>query len=224
MKFRLTYEGELRATQRDPEAQQSNPLASHKHGIRREFHKQLKYLWKTDPFLSQYRIHPDNPNIGENPDPAADSMFARWAPSENQQKPLVEVVASRHEHFGYRFVPLVTKYFRLLCSLHVLFLRHDVPGSAIQAGDIDNRIKTLIDALRPPQTQNELVDTDSTPDEGEDPFFCLLEDDNQVSGFTVETDTLLEAVNEPSDERRVKIVVTVELRPYYATPFNLSFV
>ena len=115
-------------------------------------------------------------------------------------------------------------YFRLLCSLHLLFLRHDVPGSAIQAGDIDNRIKTLIDALRPPQTQNELVDTDSTPREGEDPFFCLLEDDNQVSGFTVETDTLLEAVDEPSDEGRVKIVVTVELRPYYATPFNLSFV
>lgn len=184
----------------------------------------MKYLWKTDPFLSQYQIHPDNPNIGENPDPAADSMYAMWAPDENQERSLVEVVASRHAQFGYRFVPLVTKCFRLLCSLHVLFLRHDVPGSAIQAGDIDNRIKTLIDALRPPQTQNELVDTDSTPREGEDPFFCLLEDDNQVSGFTVETDSLLEAVDEPSDKRRVKIVVTVELRPYYVTPLNLSFV
>lgn len=224
MKFRLTYEGELRPTQRDPMGPQRNPLASHKHAIRREFHKQLKYLWRIDPFLSKYRIDPANPNIGENPQPAANSMFGMWASEESREKPLVDIVSGRHERFGYRFVPLVTRYFRLLCSLHILFLRHDIPGSVIQAGDIDNRIKTLIDALRLPKERNELVGTDTTPSEGEDPFFCLLEDDNQVSGFAVETDTLLEAADEVVDERRVKIVVTVQLRPYYATPFNLSFV
>jgi hypothetical protein len=29
------------------------------------------------------------------------------------------------------------------------------------------------------------------PGDGEDPFFCLLEDDKQVSHISVETDTLL---------------------------------
>ena len=108
--------------------------------------------------------------------------------------------------------------------MHVLFLRHDIPGSAIQAGDIDNRIKTLIDALRLPQNKNELVEADEHPGEGEDPFFCLLEDDNQVSSFAVETDTLLDPPDGPNEGRSVKLIVTVELRPYFATPFNLSFV
>ena len=224
MKFRLTYEGEIRSSQRRPLPGQPNRLASHKHSIRREFHKQLMHLWATDRFLSRYRIHPDNPNLGEQPDAAADSMFSRWAPPGDELKPLVEVVAARHNQFGYRFVPLVTSYCNLLCSLHVLFLRHNVPGRAIQAGDIDNRIKTLIDALRLPQHENELDADDKQPREGEDPFFCLLEDDSLVSGFAVETDTLLDSPHGPDADRSVKLVVTVELRPYFATPFNLSFV
>lgn len=76
MKFRLTYEGELRATQRDPAPDQQNPLASHKHAIRRVFHTQLRHLWATGRFLSRYRITPDNPNLGQQPDAAAESMFA----------------------------------------------------------------------------------------------------------------------------------------------------
>ena len=76
MKFRLTYEGELRATQRDPTPDQTNPLARHKHMVRRVFHKQLKHLWETDRFLSRYRIHPENPNAGENSRAAADAMYA----------------------------------------------------------------------------------------------------------------------------------------------------
>ena len=224
MQFRLAYEGELRATQREPLHRQSNPLASHKHSIRRVFHKQLQHLWAIDRFLNRYRIHPDNRNLGENPRAAADTMYAAWAPPDDQLRPLVDVVADRHRFGNYRFVPLVASYFNLLCSLHVLFLRHDVPGSAIQAGDIDNRIKTLIDALRLPQHEHELVASDEQPREDEDPFFCLLEDDNQVSGFAVETDMLLDPSDGADDDRRVKIVVTVELRPYFATPFNLSFV
>ena len=224
MKFRLTYEGELRATQRDPLPGQTSPLASHKHEIRRVFHRQLKHLWAMDRFLSRYRTHPDNPNLGEQPYAAADAMYGMWAPEDKELQPLVEFLASRHNRFGYRFVPLVTSYFNLLCSLHVLFLRQDIPGSAIQAGDIDNRIKTLIDALRLPQHENELTAGDEQPEEGEDPFFCLLEDDNQVSSFAVETDTLLDPPDGPNADRSVKLVVTVELHPYFATPFNLSFV
>jgi hypothetical protein len=35
--------------------------------------------------------------------------------------------------------------------LNILFLRADIPGKVVQSGDIDNRLKTLFDALRMPQ-------------------------------------------------------------------------
>ena len=222
MKFRLTYEGQLRPTQRDPKGDQRNPLASHKHAVRREFHKQLKCLWETDQFLSQYKVDPRV--LSNKLRPAADSRYGVWHPGEKQLLHLVEAVAERHHMYGYRFVPLVPDYFHLLCSIHVLFLRHDIPGSVIQVGDIDNRIKTLIDALRLPQSKNQLVGEDEQLRDGEDPFFCLLQDDKQISGFSVETGTLFDPQDKPEDRGNVKIVVTVELRPYYVTLFNLSFV
>ena len=58
----------------------------------------------------------------------------------------------------------------------------------------------------------------------DDPFFCLLEDDKMVSHFSVETDTLLDSpTNEEADQRKAKLIITVELRPHYVTTFNLSF-
>jgi len=39
MRFRLTYEGALKSTQRDPETGQRDPLAPHKHNIRNNFHR-----------------------------------------------------------------------------------------------------------------------------------------------------------------------------------------
>ena len=224
MRFRLTYEGLLRPSGNNLRGDGGVRIAQHKHEIRRVFHRQMKRLWETDGFLRNYRIDPKSRHIGDSPSSAADTAYAAWAPPEDKLKPLVDIVADRHRMYGYRFVPLVTSYFHLLCSLHILFLRHDIPGSAIQAGDIDNRIKTLIDALSIPPDQTGLVGEDGTPRDGEDPFFCLLQDDNLVGGFSVETDTLLNPPCDPEGDRAAKIVVTVELRPYFATPFNLSFV
>jgi hypothetical protein len=56
MRFRLTYEGDLRPTQRDPEANQKEPLAAHKHNIRKTFHLQLKQLWATNKFLRNHKL------------------------------------------------------------------------------------------------------------------------------------------------------------------------
>lgn len=82
---------------------------------------------------------------------------------------MAEVVADLYRQNGYRFVPLVREDWSLMCSISILFLRRDFPGSVIQAGDIDNRIKTIIDALRIPKHAQELVGNE-TPLEGEDPF------------------------------------------------------
>ncbi len=221
MKFRLTYDGELRPTGNDPIGGQRNPLAPHKHSIRKQFHKQLKRLWSTDKFLSEHKVWGQDwaPQA-----PAADSHWARIAPDPHDMVPLVEAIATQYQEFGYRFVPLVVPKFHLLCSLDVLFLRRDNPGSVISAGDIDNRIKTLIDALRRPRNQTELVEEDATPGEDEDPFFCLLDDDKQVSHLSVETDVLLDPVEKNEvNNSKAKLIITVKLRPYYVTTLNLSF-
>ena len=91
-------------------------------------------------------------------------------------------MARLYNEYGYRFVPLVRDSWSLLCSLEILFLRRDASDlSVITAGDIDNRVKTIIDTLRRPRNQTELVGSDKAPREGEDPFFVPLEDDKQVS-------------------------------------------
>lgn len=220
MRFRLTYEGPLRATQRDPVGNQANPLAVYKQHIRREFHRQLKELWRTNKFLSEHKVYPRSFPVDHR---ASDGF--RIAPNPEDLVPLVDCIAAQYHEFGYRFVPLVLESLSLLCSLNILFLRRDIPGSVIQAGDIDNRIKTVIDALRRPRNQMELISDDAAPNPDEDPFFCLLEDDSQVSHLVVETDTLLDPLtNDDADHQKVKLIITVELRPYDVTTLNLSYV
>ncbi len=98
-----------------------------------------------------------------------------------------------------------------------------VQGRQRLAGDIDNRLKTLIDALRLPTSGRELAGSE-TPQAGEDPFFCLLRDDKQVTHLEVETDNLLEPLTqEDADRSKVRVMISVELRPYYVTMDNLSF-
>jgi hypothetical protein len=85
--------------------------------------------------------------------------------------PLIEALASIYAVGKYRFVPLVREEFALTCSLNILFLRADIPGKVVQSGDIDNRLKTLFDALRMPATDLEMAEYASGPADGEEPFF-----------------------------------------------------
>lgn len=231
MRFRLTYAGELRPTQRDSLSHEVDRLAFHKHAIRREFHGQLKRLWRTNKFLSEHRVYPGDYNITQPEHQTAQRSIAETPPAvlgggPDNKIALVEAIAAQRQNhdFSYRFVPLVRDGIPLLCSLDILFLRRDTPGSALQAGDIDNRIKTLIDTLRRPKSHNEMpAGTEPRPGE-DDPFFCLLDDDKHVSHFSVETDTLLDPVTDgDADKRKVKLVITVELRPYHVTNFTLAF-
>lgn len=218
LRFRLTYEGPLRAKQKDALSGQTDPRAPHTHEIREVFHGQLKRLWETNRFLSEARRWSKG---AETPDPMT-AAFAHVTPFDNELVPLKDFVAGRYMKDNYRFVPLVLGQWELECDLNILFLRRDIPGSVIHAGDIDNRIKNLIDALRVP-APNELRGNEN-PKEGQDPFFVLLEDDKHVTGFRVETDTLLDPCNgAETDQSYVKLVITVKIRPYSVTEFNLGF-
>jgi hypothetical protein len=219
MLFRLTYTGPVRSTQKDAIGVQRDAGAPHKHDIRRVFHSQLKQLWATNQFLREHKL-----TGGDNVfRPIADDQ-AYWGGKVEGYAPLSDVIANRYRENGYRFCPLVCEDFSLLCSLRILFLRRDIPGSVITAGDIDNRLKTVIDALRRPLRPAELVGNE-TPKDGEDPFFVLLEDDKGVTHLEVETDTLLDAPvsDKITDHALSRLVITVELKPYNLTYFNLSF-
>lgn len=215
MKLKLVFTGELRSNQRDPQSGQKDKLADHKQKIRRVFHKQLRYFWSQDSFLNSHKVF------------AADYGIDVATVSEpNGRIPLLDAVASSHKVDDYDFVPLVRKDWDLMCSLDVLFLRHDPPGSVYNAGDLDNRVKTLIDALRMPNGQRELGTAATASSSDEKPFFCLLEDDQLISSLKVDACRYLIPPAGKKDEHKkeVHVVVGVEVRPFRTSMFNLSFV
>lgn len=95
-------------------------------------------------------------------------------------------------------------------------LRPEPPGSIItQAGDIDNRLKTLFDALKVPKEASALPPNDD-PQEGETSFFCLLEDDNLITKVSVGTDRLLDPCQSSSEVVMLIHVTTKATRASYA--------
>ncbi len=225
MEFRLTYEGELLASGN------RSSRASHKHEIRRVFHRQLKLLWESvahlkdadspDAALERSKPYVKSSPRGEPPD-ALD-----LARREKINEKRAVYLARNFSKFGFRFVPLVTQDLMLWCGIDILFLRKGSPGKVFNSGDIDNRIKTLFDALKTPDQREEVGEhyKDRGPDRGEDPFFCLLEDDGLVARVSVETDMLLEPVagGIPSDSD-ARLILTVKLRPSTLLISNMGFV
>jgi hypothetical protein len=207
MEFRLTYAGPLFATQRDDRPGQKSRHTENKHQIRTTFHKQLKELWRVTPGLAPVSRH--RPSI--------------LVMQGNSQRPLTDIgpLAARYALYGFNFVPLVTQELDLLCGLEILFLRPDRPGSAIWAGDIDNRLKTLLDALRIPEPSEDYAKR--TPLQEEKPFFCLLEEDKLITKVSVETDRLLEPLNAVIKPHDARLVITVRVRPYEVHVDNLHF-
>ncbi len=218
MRFRLIYEGELRPSGLDPLTGNPDKLAEHKQSIRKVFHEQLKRLWARNKFLSTHTVYLDDFKPAVSPaEPDYDG-----GEHGGTRIPLADAVAANYHAFGYIFVPLVLERWSLRCAINVLLLRQDFPGSGvIAAGDLDNRIKTLIDGLRRPQNGIELREHPH-PAEGETPFYCLLDDDKLITELTVETDTLLD-VPDGAGPRYAKAIVTVEIQPYNVTMFNLAF-
>jgi hypothetical protein len=67
------------------------------------------------------------------------------------------------------------------------------------------------------------------PEQGEDPFFCLLEDDDMVTHVSVTTDTMLQPVTKTgvpgaiANLNDVRLVITVKLKPTDWQWFNMPF-
>ena len=219
MRFRLIYQGPLSPRQKDPYTNQTDRLAEHVQFIRKAFHLQLKELWRTNSFLSTCKMDVDWI--------AADRRVAAtvgiWDDGPQNQIPLWLAMAEHYSENGYRFVPIVRRAWRLECDLSILLLRRD-HMSAIKDGDLDNRLKTLIDGLRRPLNPNELRGNEH-PGAGEDPFYVLLEDDSLITGITVTVDQLLTPSTEGGNtqSKEVHAVIDVHIRPIDPTVFTVSF-
>jgi hypothetical protein len=123
----------------------------------------------------------------------------------------IDRLADEFSRCGFRFAPLVNKWTGLGVGLNILILRRSEPFAIFGAsGDLDGRVKTLIDALRMPQQCSEV--NGQSPSDDEDPFYCLLEDDHMIYEFAVDSGRLLIPV-EPNEEfRDVVAVIGVTLR------------
>lgn len=95
----------------------------------------------------------------------------------------------------------------MIAKLDITLLWKDAPGNIIGSGDIDNRLKTLFDALTPP-IHVEQIPTEP-PAEDETPFYCLLEDDKLITDVSVRTERLLTDV----DESEVSLFIKVKMQP-----------
>ena len=104
-----------------------------------------------------------------------------------------------------------------VADLDIVPLRPGPPGHLLTGGgDIDNQLKTLLDALKMPEVQE--LPPGATPRPDEDPFYCLLEDDKLVTGIRVETDRFLDAAN----DREVLLLIRVITKYTQAIWANLG--
>lgn len=105
-------------------------------------------------------------------------------------------------------------------KLDITILRPEEPGNLVtQSGDIDNRLKTLFDALTIPDLQ-QIPPEDSARD-GERPFHCLLEDDNLITEVHVTVDRLLGSNNDP---HQVLMIICVDVSATQGTMENLALI
>ncbi len=182
MEFVLRYRGPL----------PSNGNAKEKHQIRRVLDPQLRELCRWfKPF--GIALTPNLPEVqvkGRKAE-APERCFFFW----------VQVG-------GLRFLPLISRPHVLECRLDVGMLRREAPGAIIRdGGDLDNRLKTLFDALRMPLEASEVP-----AGCGRDDVFCLLEDDSLISHVSVTADRLLEPPEPGHENADVDLRIRVEVR------------
>jgi hypothetical protein len=208
VEFRLLFEGNLPSSG-------NRARAEHKHAIRQKFHPQLRRLWQTNPNLRQLASHK-----------AANARSAGFdyqrTVDENDFDRGIRTIGHNWSKAGFDWVPLITSDMVLRCSIDILILRPEGERYIFTQGDIDGQVKTLLDALQMPRNAAEA--DNRRPDEDENPFFCLLENDRLVSEVKVTADHLLLLPNQKEVGSDDAFVVThVKANHRHARSFDNYF-
>jgi hypothetical protein len=198
MDFVLRYRGPLH----------SNGKVKEKHEIRRILGKQLSELCSQEP-LFQAALDPNIPK-------------AILKSRKIEVKRPLESMFFFVELSGFQFVPLISRPHELACSVDIQMLRRERPGAIVtHGGDLDNRLKTLFDALRMPHNKSEMRGI--SPPTSTDRIFCLLEDDSLITRVAVNTYQLLEPLEKDEDETTVEILLQVQVQSTYPMRGNIGF-
>src|SRR5262245_49897232 len=121
MEFKLVFAGPLLAWGRER-------VRSHVQAVRRSFQPQLRALWNQSAFA----------------DPRTKAEWIADPPALGSLS-LIRKVGP------FTFAPFISSTLGLSARLGITLLRPSRPGALINhGGDLDNRVKTLLDALRVP--------------------------------------------------------------------------
>jgi hypothetical protein len=180
VEFHLLYSGPLHSAGYEQQRKE-------KHAIRKVFHSQLRYLWQSNRNLRRlaqmmgagFYMQRGQPAIIPGVRSEQDTIAFGLAET-----------AKNWNRSGFNFMPLVTGDLCLRCSLDILFLRMEERNYVLQGGDIDGRLKILFDSLRMADNASELP-AGVKPENDEEPFFCLLQNDDLISEVRVNADQLL---------------------------------
>jgi hypothetical protein len=185
----------------------------------------LKQLWEINPDLEEC----------SGPHSILNAPTAKGTPGQIghpitmaaaiQRPSLIETLGNKFKHCGYRFVPLVNNHLELTCSLDILLLWRDKLVPVGPTGDIDNRLKTLFDALQIPASCSAI----DAPAQKDELMFVLLENDNLITDVRVTTDRLftpyvpVAGPGASHPENVVHLVLTVKVHPSIVLYDNLAF-
>jgi hypothetical protein len=179
MKLTLTFDGDIPSVGNAKSLPSPGKLAAI-WAMRDAFHAQLEHLWETHHLLQ-----------------------GRGSPQARAAATRLNTPILLH---GRQFVALVRNDMPLKCELEVRMLVNHSPGSLItKAGDLDNRIKGVIDALRMPGSPDELRKRNSQPNI----YACLMQDDAVITGLKVSVERYLGCPSQSAQWARLTIAVTI---------------
>ena len=180
MKFSLTYDGSLFS------ATDKHSRVRNKNELRFHFSSQLMVVADRGDFTRlETRVRPRGQSKGAS------------------------VLTMRNFH-GLYFWPLVARETKASCALSIKLMRPEAPGQIVHGGDLDNRLKTLLDALRLPLDKKEVLPKLAPAATADTLYTCLLEDDSLITELNISAVMLLT----PIPKNHVRLVIDVELRPF----------
>ncbi len=169
-----------------------NANTQEKWRIRRTLEPQLRCLWETPPLneLAKY----------QDPDYLPNDCYVG------------------HSLSGLEYVPLISDKLSLRAELDIFLLSASLPGGLInKSGDIDNRLKTLFDALSVPVNPQQVPPSPAT--EPDNRVFCLLENDRLITRVEVSNDKLL---TEKESSREALVIIRVRPIAFKVTLANIG--
>lgn len=209
MRFHLIFSGFLPSSGNKPKPKDAQR-------IRDELHPQLEQLWRVHRALQRLKRtaivdNGDSGLISVDETPFDAERDVEKYPADENEIDLTAPI----EISGKLYKPLVRNSLNLNCSLSINFLRNEDPGAIIlQGGDIDGRLKTLLDALTMPKPEIAMRHPSA-----QDITYCLMESDSLVSKINIDTDRLL--VPSRSHHHDVHLLITIEISVLRVARWNM---